>query len=66
MTPDKESVGLRPLTKKRLERMKAEAIILGWSLKSIDEAVDLLIQTWDRARQKGTLENLVRPPAHLR
>lgn len=56
------AIRIRKLTKNRLERMKAQAVVMGWSLKSLDEAVDILVQIWDKAIAKGMLENFVRPP----
>lgn len=56
------AIRIRKLTKNRLERMKAQAVVMGWSLKSLDEAVDILVQIWDKSIAKGMLENFVRPP----
>lgn len=64
---DKINIVLRSLTRTRLDRMRAQALIFGWQkVKSLDDAVDLLLQVWDKAVSQGIVEKLVRPPAHLR
>jgi hypothetical protein len=63
----KVNIVVRYLTKTRLERMRAQALIQGWQkVKSLDDAVDLLLQVWDKALTQGIVDKLVRPPAHLR
>ena len=63
----KVNIVVRYLTKTRLERMRAQALIQGWQkVKSLDDAVDLLLQIWDKALTQGIVDKLVRPPAHLR
>lgn len=64
----RKNVGLQPLNHERLKKMKAQAVLFGYQVRSADDAVDLLLQLWDRvtadADRNGLrkLHSLVRPP----
>jgi hypothetical protein len=59
---DRKNVRVAPINHDRLTRMKAQAILQGYELRSLDDALDLLLQVWDRASAKGYLISLVPAP----
>jgi hypothetical protein len=62
MDDERKSVRINPLNHKRLIEMKAQAIVKGYDVRSLDDAVDLLLQLWNRAEGKGLLLKLAPPP----
>lgn len=62
MDDNRKSLRVDPATHSRLMIVKAQARLEGFNVSSANDAIDLLIQVWDRARAKGGLYKLVKPP----